>query len=148
MWHQARPVPPAGAGRRPRDRTEWRATAEVVLDRKNTVFGHFERVQKSAADLVLDVPPFNFPADRSFGVSAATLGYIREVAGFRGAMLGLGAPGTLSVVPSALSNAYGSRTPVGGFLFLRLRPTFKRAAMGGMHMDHMGVETGRNPATR
>lgn len=121
--------------------------SEAILDKKNTVFGRAEWVQKSAADLVLDVPPFNFPADREFGVSAATLGYIREVVGFSGATVGLGLSGTLNVVPSALQNVYGSRTPVGGFLFLRLRPTFKRAAMGAMHMDHMGGETGQNRGT-
>lgn len=114
--------------------------SEAILDKKNTVFGRAEWVQKSAEDLVLDVSPFNFAAGRRFGVGAATLGYIREVAGFSGATIGLGVSGTLNVVPAALTNAYGSRTPAGGFLFLRLRPTFKRGAMSGMspmHMNHM-----------
>ncbi|HEY9228938.1 MAG TPA: hypothetical protein VIP11_19965 [Gemmatimonadaceae bacterium] len=112
--------------------------AEAILDRKNTVFGRFEFVQKSAEELVLDVPPFNFDHDRRFNVTAATFGYIRETAGFWGATLGVGASGTLNIVPSALSDAYGSRTPVGGLVFLRLRPVLKRGTMnmGGMHMDH------------
>lgn len=123
--------------------------SEAILDKKNTVFGRAEWVQKSAADLVLDVPPFNFPADREFGIAAATIGYIREIFGFPGATIGLGASGTLNVVPSALRDAYGSQTPLGGFLFLRLRPTFKRGSMGGMspmHMDHMPDDLARDGA--
>ena len=117
----------------------WLFESEAVLNRKNTVFGRAEIVRKSAADLVLDVPPFNFTADREFDVGALTLGYVREVAGFWGATLGIGASGILNVVPSALGDAYGSRTPLGGLVFLRLRPVLKRAAMAGMtggHMDH------------
>jgi hypothetical protein len=118
----------------------WLLESEAVLDRKNTVFGRAEVVRKTAADLVLNVPPTNFAPDREFDVGAMTLGYVREVAGFWGATLGIGASGTLNVVPSVLKDSYGSRTPVGGFLFLRLRPVLKRGAMGGMtgssHMGH------------
>ena len=124
--------------------------SEAILDKKNTVFGRAEWVQKSAADLVLDVSPFSFPADREFGTGAATLGYIREVAGLSGATIGLGVSGTLNVVPSALRAAYGSTTPVGGFLFVRLRPTFKRGAMNSMspmHMDHMSDDVARDRGT-
>jgi hypothetical protein len=114
--------------------------SEAVLDRANTVFGRLELVQKSAEDLVVDGPPFGFAADRTFDVGAATLGYIRELGHLWGATVGLGGSGTLNVVPSALENAYGSRTPVGGLIFLRLRPTFQRGAMAGMpgmhKMDH------------
>jgi hypothetical protein len=114
--------------------------SEAILDRANTVFGRLELIQKSAEDLVLDGPPFGFDADRTFNVGAATLGYVREVGALWGATLGVGASGTLNVVPSTLESAYGSRTPVGGLVFIRLRPSFKRggmAAMPGMHkMDH------------
>ena len=124
--------------------------SEAILDKKNTVFGRAEWVQKSAEDLVLDVPPSNCPAARQFGIGAATLGYVREVAGFSGATIGLGASGTLNVVPGALRDAYGSRTPVGGFLFLRLRPTFKGAAKSGMspmHMDYMSADSDNGATT-
>ena len=110
--------------------------SEAVLDRTNTVFGRMELAQKSAEDLVLDVSPFSFAPDREFDVGAVTLGYIRELGSVFGGTLGLGASGTLNVVPSALSDAYGSRTPVGGLVFLRLRPTFKRGGMPGMHDMH------------
>ena len=117
--------------------------SEAILDRANTVFSRLEVVQKSAEELVVDFPRFDFPSDRVFNVGAATLGYIREIGGVGGASIGVGASGTLNVVPSSLSSAYGSRTPLGAFVFVRLRPTFKRggmSAMGGMHMtmDHSG----------
>jgi hypothetical protein len=114
--------------------------SEAVLDPKNTLLGRVELVQKSADELVLDVPPAGFAPKREFSVGAATLGYVREVAGFQGATIGIGVSGTLNVVPGALEEAYGSRTPVAGILFVRLRPTLKlgvMTGMGAMHMHHM-----------
>jgi hypothetical protein len=111
--------------------------SEAILNPKNTLFGRMELLQKSAEELVLDVPPFSFAPDREFNVGAMTIGYIRELGGFSGATLGLGASGTLNVVPSALRDVYGSRTPVGGLIFVRLRPTFKRGGMQSMHDMHM-----------
>ena len=110
--------------------------SEAVLDRANTVFGRAEWVQKSAEDLVLDTPAAGFPADRLFNVSALSLGYIRDFARWSGATLGLGGMGTVNVVPSALEPAYGSRTPLGLQVFLRLRPVHSAepGAMGGMQM--------------
>ncbi len=112
--------------------------SEAILDESNTILGRVEYVQKSAEDLVLDTPQFGFAPDRRFDVSSASLGYIREVARLRGATFGLGVMGTLNVVPSVLEGAYGSRTPLGGVVFLRLRPvrsTRGMAGMGGMSMD-------------
>jgi hypothetical protein len=103
------------------------AESEAIIDRSNTVLARAEYVQKTAGDLVLDTPQSGFAAGRSFNVSALSLGYIREIAGLRGATLGLGAMGTLNVVPSALTSAYGSRTPVGGMAFLRLRASRREA---------------------
>jgi hypothetical protein len=113
--------------------------SEAILDKSNTLIGRIEYVQKSAEDLVLDAAPFSFPPDRHFAVSSLSLGYIREIVRLRGATLGLGAMGTVNAVPSALETAYGSRTPVGGVLFIRLRPFHAAATMGGMggmKMDH------------
>jgi hypothetical protein len=79
-----------------------------------------------------------FPATQHFNVETAQLGYIREFARTHWATIGLGAAGTLNFVPGALEAYYGSRTPVGSFIFLRLRPfhsSRKGAAnMGGMKM--------------
>ena len=128
--------------------------SEAVLDRTNTLIGRAEFVQKSAGDLSLDTPtalgtgsPTGIPtaaaagigADRRFNVGALSLGYIREVARLRGVTLGLGGMGTVNVVPSTLRDAYGSRTPLGGLVFLRLRPTWQR--MSGMGMAPMHSTT-------
>jgi hypothetical protein len=96
--------------------------SEMVLDRKNTLFGRAEHVEKSAHDLQLHA----FDHERLFGVTALSLGYIRELSRGRGVTLGLGARGTLNFVPSELEVPYGSRTPLGGMLFLRLRPYHAR----------------------
>jgi hypothetical protein len=111
------------------------AESEAVLDAHNTIFGRAEFVQKSAGDLVLDTPPFNFATDRSFDVGELTLGYIRDVARFGAGTLGLGAMGTVNVVPSALGPVYGSRTPVGALVFLRVRPFRTGMSMRGPTMD-------------
>jgi hypothetical protein len=120
--------------------------SEAILDRKNTLFGRTELVQKSAEELVVVNPGTTskgvllpgFPAAQHFNVATAQLGYIRELARTRWATIGLGAAGTLNFVPSPLEPYYGSRTPVGTFIFLRLRPfhTSKKGMsdMGGMKM--------------
>jgi hypothetical protein len=55
-------------------------------------------------------------------VSSLSFGYIREVK--RGGTLtfGIGARGTVNFVPRDLEPSYGSRNPVGGMVFLRIRP--------------------------
>ena len=112
--------------------------SEAILDKSNTLIGRVEYVQKSAEDLVLDTPQFGFPSDQHFNVSSLSLGYIREVARLRGATLGVGAMGTLNMAPSSLENAYGSRMPLGGVIFVRLRPLRSPAGMAGMHGMRMG----------
>jgi hypothetical protein len=105
---------------------------EAILDTKNTVFGRAEVVQKSAEDLVLTDElspalagspsgPVLDPA-RRFNVSGFQLGYIRELKRFSGATVGIGAMGAINVVPSILESHYGSRTPTGALIFLRVRP--------------------------
>jgi hypothetical protein len=123
--------------------------SEAILDRSNTVFGRAEYVRKSAEELVVDVAPFNFAATQAFDVGQVSLGYIRELIGLRGATLGLGAMGALNVVPSSLSGVYGSRTPLGGLLFLRVRPagigmhgSSAKQPMDQMHHGMMGAATG------
>jgi hypothetical protein len=120
--------------------------SEAILDRSSTLFGRAELVQKSAEDLVVSDPVTTskgvllpgLPATQRFNVGAAQVGYIREVARTHWATIGLGAAGTLNFVPSPLEPYYGSKTPVGAFVFLRLRPfhTSRKAMtdMGGMDM--------------
>ena len=117
--------------------------SEAILGRNNTLIGRGEWLQKSAEDLVLDTPSLGFPSGQVFNVSELSLGYIRELTRWSGATLGLGAMGTLNVVPSSIASVYGSRTPLGGLLFIRLRPTKKSAdAMGGMRMHDMNSMRG------
>ena len=112
------------------------AESEAVLDRKNTFFGRAEFVQKDAQDLQTfppvafgSVPVANgassvfYVSYPRFNVGAAELGYVREIIGGRYATLGLGTAGTINFVPAALEQYYGSRTPMGLFVFLRVRPS-------------------------
>jgi hypothetical protein len=119
-----------------------------VLNRAHTVFGRAEWIQKSADDLVLDVPPTNFPPDRLFGIGTLTLGYIAEFARWSGATLGLGGLGAVNVIPESLKSSYGSRVPVGGMIFLRLRPLHSPEpshSMPGMPMGDGGSNS-RTPS--
>jgi hypothetical protein len=121
---------------------------EAILDRSNTLFGRSELVQKSAEELVVANPVTTskgvvlpgLPADERFNVAAMQMGYIREVARTHWATIGLGAAGTLNLVPGSLEPYYGSKTPVGTFIFLRLRPFHSAAKpmtdLGGMKMPH------------
>lgn len=94
------------------------AESEAVLDDRHTVFGRVELSRKGAHDLQLSA----FPDEQFFDIAAVSLGYIRDLAWGGGVTLGLGARGTVSVLPAALTSAYGSRTPVGAMVFLRVRP--------------------------
>jgi hypothetical protein len=113
------------------------AETEAILDRKNTVFGRAEWVQKSAEDLVVDAGSAaavasgnpTFPTEQIFNVAAIEVGYVREIARTHWATIGLGAAGTLNIVPSLLEPHYGSRTPLGTFVFLRLRPFHTKRAI-------------------
>ena len=126
------------------------AESEAILDRRNSLFGRGEAVEKSAEDLVVDGPVTlrsgavlpGFPATQRFNVGALQLGYIRELGRLRWATIGLGAAGTLNFVPAPLEPYYGSRKPAGMFIFLRLRPfhsartQMRMNNMGGMGMKH------------
>jgi hypothetical protein len=124
--------------------------SEAIPDKSNTLFGRTEFVQKSAEDLVVADPVTTskgillpgLPATEHFNVGTAQVGYIRELARSHWATIGLGAAGTLNFVPSQLEPYYGSRTPVGAFVFLRLRPfhTARKPMtnMGGMKMGGGG----------
>ena len=112
------------------------AESQLILDSRNTVFGRLELVQKTGEELVLDIPPFNLDSHERFNVGQLSLGYIREVGRFERVTLGLGLRGTVNVVPRELEPAYGSRAPLGGLVFLRVRP--RHAERGeSMPMEHM-----------
>jgi hypothetical protein len=103
----------------------------------NTIYGRVELVQKTAADLVLT----SLSPETKFNVTAVSAGYIREL--FRGsrATCGLGLQGTLNHVPNDLEPFYGSPTPVGAMVFLRVRPVHTPHHMSQNPMDMGGAET-------
>src|SRR5262245_8842613 len=106
------------------------AEVEAILNRDNTVLGRVEFVQKSAEELVIG----SLPPDTSFNVAAVSAGYIRELFRTPGATIGVGFQGTINFVPSGLEPFYGSRTPVGGMVFFRVRPTHGPHTMSGTPM--------------
>lgn len=102
--------------------------SNLQLDRFNSVFGRVEYVRKSSGDLLIPGAE-----DEQYDIGSLSLGYVREFAWWQSATLGLGARGGISLVPATLGEAYGSRTPVGVAVFLRVRPTL----LAGVHaVDH------------
>lgn len=94
----------------------------------NSFFGRAEYVRKSADDLVIP----SAPPTTEYDVAALVLGYLRKVGHVAGLEGGLGIRGSLNFLPAALEPEYGSRTPAGLTIYLRLRP-----ARAGMTMDTM-----------
>jgi hypothetical protein len=94
------------------------AESNFQLDQANSVFGRMEYVRKSGEELSLG----GALQDQEFDIGTFSLGYVHEFAGFGGATLGLGARGALNLIPADLESVYGSRTPVGLAVFLRVRP--------------------------
>ena len=86
--------------------------------------------RKGAEDLaVVDSVPAT-----EFNIGSVELGYVREVGSFGKATIGLGASGTLGLIPAALEPIYGTRTPTGLAVYLRIRPAAMR--MGHDMMNH------------
>jgi len=90
---------------------------EAVLG-NNTMTARAELTARTARDLSLP----SVPADESFRVMALSAGYVRDLAHGAAITMGLGARATVNVLPANLETHYGSRTPVGVLLFLRVRP--------------------------
>jgi len=101
----------------------------LQLDERNSLFGRVEWVQKSAEELVVS----GADPEARFDVSGLVLGYIREVAEYAGASLGVGVRGSLNYVAQGLEPSYGTRTPAGFAVYARLRPTFLERAHAGEH---------------
>jgi len=97
-------------------------------DGTNSLFARGEYVRKSAEDLAIP----DVPATTRYDVGALALGYLRRVGSAAGLAAGVGVRGSLNFVPPSLNAVYGSRTPLGGAIYLRLQPV--RAREGGMKM--------------
>jgi hypothetical protein len=94
------------------------AESNLQFDQANSVFGRVEYVRKGGEELSLPDPL----REDQFDIGNLSLGYIREFARYRGATLGAGARVAINLIPEALEEVYGSRTPVGVAVFLRVRP--------------------------
>ena len=90
--------------------------ANVDLDGHNAIFGRAEYAQKTGHDLVLAEPL----EEETFGVASLALGYLRSFGPLGPVLPGVGVRAAMNFIPEGLESTYGSRTPVGGMLFLRL----------------------------
>ena len=85
----------------------------------DTIYGRWERVEKSGHELVLR------PVDltRIFPVNAITLGYVRDLSHGDKIDIGVGGQFTLNVWPDGLDRYYGDGVGYGFQVFLRVRPS-------------------------
>src|ERR1700730_17517887 len=96
---------------------------------RDTVYGRWERVEKSGHELALR------PVDlgRIFPVNAVTLGYVRDLSHGDKIDIGLGGQFTLNVWPDGLDRYYGEGVGYGFQVFLRIRPSLH----SHVHSDHV-----------
>jgi hypothetical protein len=97
--------------------------SSLDFDGHHVLFGRAEYVEKSGHDLVL-------PEEREegvFGVGSLVLGYVYNFGPLGPVRPGVGVRGAVNGVPEGLAPFYGSRTPVGGMVYVRLSPA------GGHH---------------
>jgi hypothetical protein len=109
---------------------------------RNAIFGRLEQVTKSASDLAID----NVPDHSEYVVRSAVLGYAREALHLGGLELGVGVRGAINFVPAALEAAYGTCSPKGAAIYLRLRA--RRATLHDGHAGHQMVTRWESPRLR
>jgi hypothetical protein len=100
---------------------------------RDIVFGRIEFAQKTGRDLVL---PDEYER-RHFHLGSVSLGYARELEAIGSLNLGFGVVGSLDVIGDDLAPYYGTRLPVGGMVFVRLRPA--RMEMPSMTAGRAGA---------
>jgi hypothetical protein len=115
------------------------ATAGYLLESEadvggDIVFGRIQYAQKTGHDLAL--------ADayerHRFHVGGLSLGYVHEIEPTDGLAAGVGLVGSLDVIGDDLAPFYGTRLPVGGMVFVRLRPAGMAmpTTSAGAHHEH------------
>jgi hypothetical protein len=102
----------------------WMVESNLEIGERHTAFARAEIVRKSASELAVATADH----DQTFDLGALVLGYVREVARVPGGSLGAGLRASLNLVPHGLEPAYGTRTPGGIAVYLRLRPGDVRRA--------------------
>ena len=117
------------------------AETNLEIGAKNTVFGRGEYVRKSAEELVLP----GIDPRRAFGIQSLVLGYMREIAPIRGGTIGVGGRASINFVPGAMKPYYGTGTPLGLDVYVRVRPN---AMSSHEKMPGMGPMKQAPPVTR
>lgn len=109
--------------------------SSLDLDGRNIVFGRVEYAEKMGNHLALPHEMHELH-ERNFGVGGLVLGYVRNFGPLGPVVPGVGVRGAIHLVPEALQPFYGSRTPVGGMVYLRLTSVLME------HGGHAGQEEG------
>jgi hypothetical protein len=86
---------------------------------RDTVYGRWERVEKSGHELVLAPGDLN----EIFPVNAVSIGYVRDVSHGNNIDIGLGGQFTIDFWPEELDRYYGGGPGYGFEVFLRIRPS-------------------------
>ena len=87
------------------------------LDGKNVPFARLEHVRKSGHDLSVPGDP-----DATYGLVQAQVGYVHRFSGIWPVVPTVGAALDVGVLPGSLESAYGTRVPLGAFVFVGLQP--------------------------
>ena len=93
---------------------------ETALDLgpRTSAFGRLEQVQKTADDLGFIGGDLSQP----FTIREVSLGLSRDVVSASAGRIGLGTRGTVNLIPETLRSTYGTRMPLGGAVFVSLKP--------------------------
>jgi hypothetical protein len=93
------------------------AEGQIDLDGRNVPFLRFEYVQKLGHDLVLPGDP-----DAKYDVFEGVFGYARRLPQVGPVVPIVGAAINIGFIPDAIQPAYGTRLPMGAFVFVGLQP--------------------------
>jgi hypothetical protein len=106
------------------------AETHLTLRDRDSVFGRFEVVGKSAHDLAVA------DNDELFTVAKLQGGYTRYFTGWSGLKTGIGGALSAAIVPDDLKTVYGSRVNLGVGVFFTIRPAAMDMTSGSGSHDH------------
>ena len=98
---------------------------------RDTVYGRWERVEKSGHELVLAPGDLN----EIFPVNSVSIGYVRDLSHGNNIDIGIGGQFTIDFWPEELDRYYGGGPGYGFEVFLRIRPS--RPDHGAQHPGEM-----------
>jgi hypothetical protein len=104
------------------------AEARIDLDGRNVPFLRLEYVQKLGHDLVLPGDP-----EAKFDLFAGVFGYARLLPQIGPVVPAIGAAINIGFIPESMQPQYGTRLPVGAFVFVAIQPPKMETA----HHHHM-----------